>query len=115
MPQTICTQNQHNYGHQKICVLFSFPQQYQKTAEDQYSTILADYEERVQKAREEGILASKSEEEENKPKRKRVMTNKRASSTKKKLVASTSKKSTTKKATGAEKSSHDSSQGVLWV
>ena len=102
-----------------LCCI-SFPQQYQKTAEEQYATKLAEYEERVRKAQEEGILASKPEKEEVKPKKTHVATHKRTSSTKKKksakeMAASTSKKSTTKMATGTEKSSHSSSSGVLWA
>ena len=82
-------------------MIFSiFPQRYQKIADERYATKLAEYEECVRKAKEEGVAIPSHLDEKEKSKKPRAATKTKAKSTRNKITAeSKGRKVTAKKAT----------------
>ena len=76
-------------------------QSYQSTAEDLYETRIAEYNERVEKAKKEGIIAE--DKDEKKPKATKTAAKKKTASGKKKAASSKKKAASAKKKTASSK------------
>ena len=82
-------------------------QRYQEIADERYAARLAEYEKRLKKAQEDGIMPV---EEPKEPKKAKKVTKDKKSTTakKKKSASSKSKKTTAKKTSGTKKSTTSS-------
>ena len=74
---------------------FSISQRYQATADERYTTRLAEYEDRLRKAQEEGVVSPPKPKEPKKTKKRASA--KKTKSAKKKAVTSAKKRKTAKK------------------